>query len=56
MTYNKKKLNVLELQKMDAENNQNLNGTARNSTNSNFLCIGTPSQMSAFACGTNTGF
>ena len=56
MTYIKKKSSVLELQKMDAENNQNINGAARNSTNSNFLCIGTPSMMSQFACGTNTGF
>lgn len=53
MIYNKisqKKLNVLELQKMSADNMQNINGVARNSANSNFLCIGKPSQMSAFMC------
>jgi len=50
MSYNKKKSIVLELQKMSANNVQNINGAARNSTNSNFLCIGTPSQMSAFMC------
>jgi len=56
MTYNKKKSNVLELQKMDVKNNKSLNGVMSNSTTSNFLCIGTPSMMSQFACGNKPGW
>ncbi|MGE7949111.1 SapB/AmfS family lanthipeptide [Lysinibacillus sp. NPDC093688] len=50
MVNSKKKSNVLKLQKMNVENGHNLNGAARNSANSQFLCVGYPSQVSVFNC------